>query len=67
MLNLKIRKLKTQLVKERAEKNKLYDDCYPEVGMGKNWIIYVDEAIIQLNYTKEEINYSLLINNGRVA
>jgi hypothetical protein len=40
---------------------KAYDDCNPDVGMGWFWSHFVDEAMKQLDLTKDDVNYDELI------
>lgn len=51
-----IQELKTQLVLERAQRIKLHDDAYPDVGMGMPWWLCLKQAQEELGYKDEDIN-----------
>lgn len=55
------RELKTEVVRERARALKIFDDCHPDVGMPPQWWVHVDDALKQLGYSKDDVNYDDLV------
>jgi hypothetical protein len=53
--------LKSDAVFHLALSHRRYDDANPDVGMGWMDDHYIDRAITQLTYSKNDVNYSELI------
>lgn len=52
-----VRQLKTDLARERAKRNKDFDEAYPDVGMPLPWACYVDKALEELGYVESDVDY----------
>lgn len=62
-----IKELKTDAAFHLARSYRWYDDANPDVGMGWSDDHYIDRALIQLNYSKTDVNYSEMIKRMKEA